>query len=79
MGRVLQSNGGDSSYFAASPQSDSNVVEIEATRWNLSVCADLRFALAVLAEANRTIEDKGLHFISRRTRTDSRNRALTAA
>lgn len=49
-------------YFAAWPQSDSDVVEIEAARWNISLRADLRFALAVLAEASRTIVGKGLHF-----------------
>lgn len=49
-------------YFAAWPHSDAELVEIAGARWESSLRADWRFALAVLAEASKTIRGEGLHF-----------------
>lgn len=49
-------------YFAAWPHSDADLVEITGARWESSMRADWRFALAVLAEASKTIAGEGLHF-----------------
>jgi len=48
-------------YFAAWPISKSPLVEIHGGQWNPSLPGDLRFALAVLVEATKTINDR-LHF-----------------
>lgn len=51
-------------YFAGWPHLDDPLMGIAGAQWNPSLRADLRFALAVFAEASKTTADHGLHFLS---------------
>lgn len=49
-------------YFAAWPHSVAKLLEIPNAKWDPSLPADWRYALAVLSEASKEIEDEGLYF-----------------